>query len=85
MRGRGHYVEAGATTENAVKGLRCVNELVLVVATQLDSDIRRDPAYPTEALWVVLEDKANSGGCIGDLQLAARASLERTRPDAPDP
>lgn len=64
MAGRGVYVEAGNTVEQCARSLRCHNELLLVMATQLLATLREDTSgYPDDAFLKVLGEKAAIGGC----------------------
>lgn len=76
MGGRGEYVDAGNTSEHALAALRGVNELVLVVATQLRGVQVGEPAYPSDALLVVLGEKADVAGCEAALAWALKFALD---------
>ena len=55
-----------------------INEVVLVLATQLASELGGGPlAYPDEALLDVLKDKADAGQCAGEVLWATREALRR--------
>lgn len=79
LRARGHYVEAGASETGAVAGLRCINELVLVVGAQISSDMAGQPEYPDDALLTLLEEKAQGGGCMADLHWAIASAIAAVR------
>jgi len=74
---RGHYTQAGATVDESVRGLTCINELMHQVANQLSSmdsrEQRPDVAF-IEALRVLAEQR----GCTDDLDGAVARALEDT-------
>jgi hypothetical protein len=74
---RKHFLTAGVSSRASRKELEGVNELCLVVATQLNSLREERLAYPNGAFVAVLEDKASSFGGFGDLAWSASTALER--------
>jgi hypothetical protein len=65
LAGRATYQGKAMTAEAASQGLRCVNELHIVAAKQLRSELGPGSmAYPDEALVSVLVEKAAAGGCL---------------------
>ena len=62
MAARGEYMEAGGSREHAISSLRAVNEMMLVVATQLKSSLEGEPAYPDNAFLRALADHARAEG-----------------------
>lgn len=74
---RGHYPEAGNAIDAAVQHLRLMNELVLVVGTQLSADLDGVGGYPDEALVSVLAEKAED--CLPDLAWAVSTVMQTVR------
>ncbi len=77
MAGRGVYVEAGNTAEQSATSLRCQNELLLVVATQLLATLGHMRGYPDEAFLRALAEKSTIGGCDEQLRWLLNEALRR--------
>lgn len=73
---RGQYVEAGASEARAIEGLRCHNELAIIVATQIRSSLLGgEPAYPDDAFIKALDGVASLGSCEWDLEWSMKEAL----------
>jgi hypothetical protein len=68
LAGRANYQGEAISAEAASQALRCVNELQIVAAKQLRSELGSGGmAYPDEVSVSVLVEKAAAGGCIRSL------------------
>jgi hypothetical protein len=76
MAGRDSYVGAGHAIGDSQRSLHCLNELQIVVGTQLATAVLgEDPAYPDDAFLTVLGERSQSCGQLDHLQCAlARAA-----------
>jgi hypothetical protein len=72
---RGSYTAAGVEPTTCASRLSCINELVLVMSTQLQSLGSEQLAYPVDALLTVLKEKAERNGCLGDLEWGAQRAI----------
>lgn len=78
IRARGAYIEAGNEPDRAVVGLRCFNELLMVVTKQLlASQGIGGVGYPDEAFIQVLAEKAEIGGCDYGLRWSLEQALQQ--------
>lgn len=83
---RGNYVEAGNSESRTLTALRAVNEMMIVVTTQLSTSFSGDPAYPDDAFIQVLSEYAGIGDCKRVIGLALWHSLiDVGRLPAPEP
>ncbi len=85
MAARGVYVEAGNAPGEAAVGLRCHNELLMVIAKQLlrYSSGEPDKGYPDRAFVEVLAQKAKASGCEAGLRRALERALRDGDTGAP--
>jgi hypothetical protein len=76
MAGRDSYVEAGHTIYDSQRSLHCLNELQIVVGTQLATAVLgKEPAYADDAFLTVLGERSQSCGQLDHLRHAlARAA-----------
>ena len=76
---RDSYVEAGSSVADSQRFLRCLNELQIVVGTQLKTAVTgTEPAYPDDAFLTVLEESAVMGGRLSHLQHALQRAGRQT-------
>lgn len=62
----------------SVKSRAGLNEVLLVVATQLASRLGdRSPAYPDVAMLETVHEKAQVGGCISQVEWTVREAMRR--------
>ena len=85
LAGRATYRDDAISPNAAITALRCLNELQLVVAKQLRTDVgSEETAYPDAAFVDVLNDKARTGGCLDSLTVAERRARQRLQRSSTD-